>query len=53
MEQENKKVIVILASDQYERQDIETAVNEAYYDDFIVDEIVREDNYIFIYFKKK
>lgn len=53
MEPEEKKVSVILASDKYERQDIETAVNEAYYDNYIVDEIIREDNYIFIYFKKK
>lgn len=52
MEPEEKKVSVILASDKYERQDIETAVNEAYYDNYIVDEIIREDNYIFIYFKK-
>lgn len=53
IEQKDKAVKVVPASDKYERQDIETAVNEAYDDGYkIVDEI-HKGNYIYLYFKQE
>lgn len=51
IEQRDKTVTVVPASEKYERQDIETAVNNALNDGYIVDRIVRKDNYVFVYFK--
>lgn len=51
VEQKDKVVKVVPASDKYERQDIETAVNEAYDDGYIVEKLIRTGDYIFIYFK--
>lgn len=51
IEQRDKTVAVVPASEKYERQDIETAVNNALNDGYIVDRIVRKDDYVFVYFK--
>lgn len=51
VEQKDKVVKVVPASNKYERQDIETAVNEAYDDGYIVEKLIRTADYIFIYFK--
>lgn len=51
VDQKDKVVKVVPTSDRYERQDIETAVNDAYDDGYIIDKLIREEGYIFIYFK--
>lgn len=51
VEQPDKVVKVVPTSEKYERQDIETAVNDAYRDGYIVDDVIRKDEYVFIYFK--
>lgn len=53
IEQKDKVAKVVPVSDKYERQDIETAVNDAYNDGYVVERLVRSDDYIFIYFKQE
>lgn len=53
IEQKDKVAKVVPVSDKYEQQDIETAVNDAYNDGYVVERLVRSDDYIFIYFKQE